>query len=285
MASSATAGAQMRLMNIIGGHMAAEYKNDVDLIMDTVAPRPRYVMGGRGRPTVIYQDLDAVRAMYSVTKGDADLVVQKEVNRIVSDWYLFGASHGHYRHRGVVDGVDRAGVEYTVPLAAFLPVGAEDALLGEFVYWACTPAVAIEQALGGSDPSGASFSNGPHVRDIHDETVLALKAGEPERLRELYSADAQFITRDWDDPDGGLLELDGAEAIVAHHTNLLASAPMVDVTIMTFVSSDWYVFAEHAWTFTDEHGESQERRTAGIYSRDHAGRLATYFGYGADERG
>jgi hypothetical protein len=273
-------GRQTHVMNIIIEHMGAEYKNDVDLIMETVDPNPRYVLTGRGRPTIVLDDTAGVREMYAATKSDADLVVQREVCRLASDWYLFGESNALYRHKGVLDGVDRGGVEYHVPLVAFLPV-IDELLLGEFVYWAQTASEAIERSLTGADapPPPKAFSR---IRDLHDEMVNALKAKEPERLRDLFAADAYFATRDYDDPHAGLLIAEGVDAIVAHHSKVLASAPMVDVTIMTFVASDWYVFAEHRWDFVDADGTRRERRVAGIYTIDDEGRIGSHIGYGAD---
>jgi hypothetical protein len=273
-------GRPTQVMNIINQHMQAEYQNDVDLIMETVDPRPRYVLTGRNRSTIVLDDTAGVRAMYTATKSDADLIVQREACRLVSDWYLFGESNALYRHKGALDGVDRSGVEYNVPLVAFLPV-IDELLLGEFVYWGRTAAEAIKRSMRGEDTPPPPNPYSP-IRDLHDELVGRLKAHEPQRLRELFANDAYFVTRDYDDPEAGLLIAEGIDAIVAHHERHLASAEFVDVTITSFVASDWYVFAEHRWDLVDGNGERTERRVAGIYTIDDTGKLGSYIGYGAN---
>lgn len=113
--------------------------------------------------------------------------------------------------------------------------------------------------------------------------VTTLQAGETDGLRKIFAPHATYVTRNYDDPEAHFLVLDGIDAIVDFHRSLLGAAPTISLSVMSIVSTEWYLFAEHRWLFKDKNGVLlDERRTAGIYVTDGAGSIETFLGYGKE---
>jgi hypothetical protein len=281
----ATTSAAGRVLEIVDAHAATEETTDIDVdrIMATVSHNPRYALKWHDGPLTVFDTTEGVRQMYSKKRSDADFIEERSRKRIVSDWYLFTETAGRFRYKGELNGVDRTGLEFSQPVALFLPVEAEGTLIrGEFCAYAQTVPEAVEQALRPDAARAAGPETGPALIDLHHELLTALRAADTGRLRSLFAPDALFVTRDYEDPAGGLLQLEGVDAIVDHYASLLAGATTSAVSLMSIASADWYVFAEHRWAFVDPAGVSTERRVAGIFTPGPSATIRTHLGYAAD---
>src|ERR1700735_3425009 len=97
-----TAAVQEENLAKVMAHLRAEFSNDIDQIMGTVAPDPRFFIVTREQGTLeleVAETLEAVRDHYVNLRSSFDVLRSRQIRRIVSDWFVFQQSVATMRTR------------------------------------------------------------------------------------------------------------------------------------------------------------------------------------------
>src|ERR1700733_5974320 len=98
-------------------HLRAEFSNDIEQIMGTVAPDPRFAILTRESGTLELEGAEApeaVRTHYLNLRASLDVVKSRQIRRLVGDWFVFQQSVATMRTRA---GSDGPGHEFPVDTA------------------------------------------------------------------------------------------------------------------------------------------------------------------------
>lgn len=267
---------QLDVLRALRGHMIAEETNELDVVMATVSKSPRYVTAEAGEDVRTYDDTDQVEIFYTDLLGSRDVIGSLFTRRLTGDWYIFAEAYTSFRYKGDLDGTDRTGLEFYQPILAFIPVGENGSIKGEFLHTRDTFQDAARWALEGREARDTSFRGMREVVENHDRLVAAVSSGDADGFPAVWSADATAVTRDLGSADGALARWNGRDAIAAGAAAVLPAVS--DLAVVNVVASDWYVFAEYDLTFAVD-GSTTPWRSAAIYGVDERGAFSSCVGY------
>jgi hypothetical protein len=83
-------------------HLRAEFSNDIDQIVASVAPDPRFFVVTRedGKLELeVAETPEAVRDHYVNLRSSFDVLRSRQIRRVVSDWFVFQQSVATMRPR------------------------------------------------------------------------------------------------------------------------------------------------------------------------------------------
>src|ERR1700722_2901308 len=106
-------------------HLRAEFSNDIDQIMDSVHPEPRFAILTResGRLELeVAEDPAAVREHYLNLRSSFDVVRSRQLRRTVGDWFVFQQSVATMRTRPTARDDQAGGHEFAVDTAGVFPI-------------------------------------------------------------------------------------------------------------------------------------------------------------------
>lgn len=263
---------QVRSGNVAWWHISSEYVDDVDGIMDTLAPEGPYaytvanldaqpgkiptqrILTTREQIHECYQNLHrftAVRAMTAIAE-------------IHGDWYAFMC--------GIGEGLNKLnGESLTTPTIVLFPTMGERGITGELFWTRCR----------GGDPqtSEADLADTLAVHAAHDRFVAALRSSDVDQLMAMSDQEIQTAVRDFVDDTGTLVELHDATALRAHLETFYATFQVDEIEIVNRYVNDWAVFAELRWRVRRD-GVCLTFRTAEIAEIDRDGVMVARIGHG-----
>lgn len=269
---------RVHVIDSVNAHIAAEFTNDVDTILSTVDPEPRFALclPADGQLTLtVYPDWDGVVRHYSGMKEWQDVVRSTQVRRLSSDWYVFQQSVATVRDVATRN-------EYAVDTAVFFPVD-EQGIKGE-ILWNPLSFADFEQLGPAGRPEGPASSLMP-VAARHDELLEAWRTGDADRLAGVLAEECAWATRNYgkEAEDHPMMSGLGRSEVAAALSDGLAGWHPRSFTVLNRIVTGWYVFAEVLWDL----GDGTQVRTGTISGVGPTGRIAGAVGWGtaADRSG
>ena len=265
-------------------HLRAEFSNDIDQIMGTVAPDPRFFIVTREHGELeleVAETPAAVRGHYVNLRTSLDVVRSRQIRRIVSDWFVFQQSVATMRARAGLDDHSVEPHDFAVDTAVLFPIAAGGILVE--IPWNRTSfaeAAMATRSVHHEPPTEELME----TVDLHEAFLGAWCTGDGQKVVDLLEEDCALGIRSCTDADGPMCVGAGKEAIrIALEEQFLSWKP-VSFTILNLVVTDWYVFANVRWigdALSDSGAWSpHEMSTATILPVSGAQRFQAILGYG-----
>jgi hypothetical protein len=266
-------------------HVAAETTGDTEQICGTVSHDVFFGVPVRTRAGnelvdgTVLVDYDQVRGYYTDRSGSYVVTASAQLKSVATDWFLFNESAASLRGTGSIGGVDADGAEFVVNSAVLFPT-APDGIRGEICVtrWPFADIVAGTVAV---PPPPAPGEYLPRREIEHcqllDRLTAALPGGDRAELGALLHTNQTLAVRH--DDRGGHPRIHSARD---HHAAVDALVALFsdvdDLTLLTRIATEWYVFAEYLGRTAD----GGLRRLAAVHPVDD-GLIGGTFGYGFDE--
>ncbi len=262
-------------------HLRAEFSNDVDLIMDTVAPDPHFFIVTRehGRLELeVAETPEAVRAHYVNLRTSLDVVRSRQIRRIVSDWFVLQQSVATMRTRD--DDASGDPHDFTVDTAVLFPI-APEGILGEIPWNRTSFAEAMTSRTIHHEPPTEELME---TVDLHETFLEAWCSGDELRVVDLLEEDCALGIRSCTDVRGSLCVGAGKDAIRAVLAEQFGTWKPDSFTILNLVVTDWYIFSNIRWIGAARSASGiwspHEMSTAMILPISESHRFQAIVGYG-----
>jgi hypothetical protein len=277
----ATAQLQDDNLAKVMAHLRAEFSNDVDQIMDTVAPDPRFFIVTREDGSLeleVAETPEAVRAHYVNLRSSLDVVRSRQIRRIVSDWFVLQQSVATMRARGD----DHAGDphDFAVDTAVLFPI-APEGILGEIPWNRTSFAEAMASKTIHHEPPTEELME---TVDLHEAFLAAWCSGDELRVVDLLEEDCALGIRSCTDVEGSLCVGAGKDAIREALAEQFRVWKPERFTLLNLVVTDWYIFSNVRWIGAAHSGPGiwspHEMSTAIILPLSESRRFRAIVGYG-----
>jgi len=262
-------------------HLRAEFSNDVDQIMDTVAPDPRFFIVTREHGALeleIAETPEAVRTHYVNLRTSLDVVRSRQIRRIVSDWFVLQQSVATMRPRGDDHSGDPR--EFAVDTTVLFPIAAEG-ILGEIPWNRTSFAEAMTTRAVHREPPTEELME---TVDLHEAFLAAWCSGDESRVIDLLEEDCALGVRSCTDVKGSLCVGAGKDAIREALAEQFRTWKPIRFTVLNLVVTDWYIFSNVRWVGTARAGSGiwspHEMSTAFILPISASQRFRAIIGYG-----
>jgi len=276
-----TAQRQEENLAKVMAHLRAEFSNDIDQIMDTVAPDPRFFIVTREKGTLeleVAETPETVRAHYVNLRSSLDVVRSRQIRRIVSDWFVLQQSVATMRTRGE----DPSGAPHDFPVdtAVLFPI-ADKGILGEIPWNRTSFAEAMATRASHHEPPTEELME---TVDLHEAFLAAWCSGEAVQVVDLLEEDCALGIRSCTDVEGALCVGAGKHAIRKALTEQFGTWRPTRFSILNLVVTDWYIFSNVRWVGTALDGSGtwspHEMSTAMILPISESQRFQAIVGYG-----
>ena len=262
-------------------HLRAEFSNDIDQIMDTVAPDPHFFIVTREHGTLeleIAETTEAVREHYVNLRTSLDVLRSRQIRRIASDWFVLQQSVATMRPRG--DGPSGDSHDFAVDTAVLFPI-APEGILGEIPWNRTSFAEAMTTRAIHHEPPTEELME---TVDIHEAFLAAWCSGDAQRVVDLLDDDCALGIRSCTDVEGSLCVGAGKDAIREALAEQFGAWKPVGFTILNLVVTDWYIFSNVRWVGSARVGSRtwspHEMSTATILPLSASRRFRAIVGYG-----
>jgi hypothetical protein len=263
-------------------HLRAEFSNDIDQIMQTVAPDPRFAILTRESGTLeleVAEAAEEVRTHYLNLRASLDVVKSRQIRRLVGDWFVFQQSVATMRTRQGSDG--RGGPhDFPVDTAVLFPI-APTGIRGEIPWNRSSFADAMTTRSRHHEPPTEELM--PTV-DRFEEFLAAWRSCDEKNVVDLLEDDCAIAIRNYADPDGSLCAGTGKDVVRAALAEQLETWRPEASSILNLVVTDWYVFSNVQWIgeWRSSSGDwsTHEVSTATILPISEGQRFRAILGYG-----
>jgi hypothetical protein len=275
--------AQLQEENLakVMAHLRAEFSNDVDQIMDTVAPDPRFFIVTREQGTLkleVAETPETVRAHYVNLRSSLDVVRSRQIRRIVSEWFVLQQSVATMRTRGGETTGDSH--DFPVDTAVLFPI-ADEGILGEIPWNRTSFAEAMATRTTHHEPPTEELME---TVDLHEAFLAAWCSGEAAKIVDLLEEDCALGIRSWTDVEGSLCVGAGKDATRKALAEQFQGWRPTGYSILNLVVTDWYIFSNVRWVGTALAGSdtwsAHEMSTAMILPISGSQRFRAIVGYG-----
>lgn len=289
--SPTLADLQRHNLRMVAVHVAAEFRNRIPEIVDTITAECRYPLLHRGddgslRLDVI-TDLDGARRYYGEMREGLDIVASRQIRRVTTDWYVFNHSIATMRHTGTIGGIPGTGREHYIQSTTLFPV-TEDGILGEVPWnrhtWTEIVSGVPEREARPADPIAVQL----RASDALEAYAAAQRSGDASLLDGVITPDFRVATRNYVHGGGPMLVSETAAQAAENLRRFHRAVEVLDVTVVNRVADEWFVFAELLWRLRARDRDAVavagefDLRTAAIHPVDAQGRLVAELGYGTD---
>jgi hypothetical protein len=268
-------------------HVFAETSTDTDYICSTISRDVYFGVPIRTREGNLIPDecvlvnYDQVRGYYEGRAGSYVVLASAQLKSIASDWYLFNESAATLRGTGMIGDIDATGREWVVNSAVIFPT-APDGIRGEI----CVTRYPFVDIVAGDvitppppdDPRTYLPLREMEHTALIDRFLAALRAGDQKQIGTFLASNHTMAVR-VDDVAGEQSVLTATTGDDAARNLATIFEGASDLTLVSRISTDWYVFAEYLLNFDDGH----VRRLALTHPVE-GGKLTGTFGYGRDEK-
>jgi hypothetical protein len=236
-------------------HLHAEFSNDIDQIMDSVAPDPRFAVLTRETGALeleVAEVPEAVRDHYLNLRRSFDVVRSRQIRRLVGDWFVFQQSVATMRTR---EGTG-APHDFPVDTAVFFPIGSTG-ILGEIPWNRTSFAEAMTTRSVHHEPPTEELME---TVDLLEEFLAAWRSCDEKNVVDLLEDDCALAVRNYDDPNGSLCTATGPEAVRSALSGQFRVWRPETSSILNLVVTDWYIFSNVRWV-------GEKRSASGAWSR------------------
>jgi len=268
-------------------HVFAETSTDTDYICSTISHDVYFGVPVRTREGNLIPDssvlvnYDQVRGYYEGRAGAYVVLASAQLKSIATDWYLFNESAATLRGTGMIGDVDSTDREWIVNSAVIFPT-APDGIRGEI----CVTRYPFVDMLTDSvvtpppptDPRTYMPLREMEHTALVDRFLGALREEDQAAIEADLAGNHTMAVR-LDDLTGQqnvMTATSGADAS-NHFITMVSGAS--DLTLVSRIATEWYVFAEYLLNFDD----GRVRRLALTHPVEQ-GKLTGTFGYGRDEK-
>lgn len=281
-------GAREASAHIARTHVFAETSTDTDAICATISGDvyfgvPIRTRAGNEIPDgTVLTTFDKVRGYYEGRAGSYVVLASAQLKSVSTEWYLFNESAATLRGTGVIGDVDATGREFIVNSAVLFPTAA-DGIRGEVCVTRYPFVDIVRGAVATPAPPSDPRTYLP-LREIEhcallDQLVTALRDHDQLAVAGALRSNHTMAVR--------LDDIAGNQRVFTTTTVNDAQAAMAclfgelhDLTLLTRIATDWYVFAEYLGQLAD----GSVRRLALTHPAED-GLFTGTFGYGRDETG
>jgi hypothetical protein len=268
-------------------HVFAETSTDTDYICSTISHDVYFGVPTRTREANVIPDgavlvnYEQVRGYYEGRAGSYVVLASAQLKSIASDWYLFNESAATLRGTGMIGDVDATDREWIVNSAVIFPT-APDGIRGEICVTRYPFVDIVKDDVIAPPPPSDARTYMP-MREIEhtaliDRFLATLRAGGATQIEAHLGANYTMAVR-VDDLDGEQSVLTATTAGEGAQNIATMFAGASDLTLVSRISTDWYVFAEYLVNYDDGH----VRRLALTHPVE-GGKITGTFGYGRDEK-
>jgi hypothetical protein len=225
--------------------LRAEFSNDIDQIVGTVAPNPRFAILTRetgGLELEVAEEPEAVREHYLNLRRSLDVVRSRQIRRLVGDWFVFQQSVATMRtRREFADGAIPH--EFPVDTAVLFPIGSTG-ILGEIPWNRTSFAEAMTTRARHHEPPTEELMA---TVDLLEEFLTAWRSCDEKNVVDLLEDDCAVAIRNYGDPEGALCAATGKEAVRSALAEQFQTWKPEASTILNLVVTDWYIFSNVRW--------------------------------------
>jgi ketosteroid isomerase-like protein len=264
-------------------HLRAEFSNDIDEIMGTVAPDPRFFIVTREHGKLeleVAETPAAVRDHYVNLRTSLDVVRSRQIRRIAGEWFVFQQSVATMRTRAGADDRSADPHDFGVDTAVLFPIAA-GGILGEIPWNRTSFGEAMSTAAIHHEPPTEELME---TVDLHEAFLGAWCAGDERRVVDLLEDDCALGIRNCTDARGPMCVGEGKDAIRTALAEQFRRWRPATFTVVNLVVTDWYIFANVRWIgeAPSESGRwsPHETSTATILPISGAQRFRAILGYG-----
>jgi hypothetical protein len=265
----------------VTAHIDAECSGDVDQIVGTVAPDPRFfvVTKEEGKLELeVAESPAAVREHYVNLHSSLDVLRSRQIRRIIGDWFVFQQSVATMRPHA--DTQSENGNDFAVDTAIVFPI-AEGGILGEIPWNRLSFADAMASKTAHHEPPPAELME---AVDLHEGLLTAWTSAEESKVVDFLEDDCALGIRNCTDADGALCIGHGKEATRAALAEQFRTWKPDTFTILDLVVTDWYVFSSVRWIGSARskmgNWSPHEMSTATITPISESNRFRAIIGYG-----
>jgi hypothetical protein len=226
-------------------HLRAEFSNDIEQIMETVAPDPRFAILTRESGNLdleIAEAPEAVRAHYRNLRASLDVVQSRQIRRLAGDWFVFQQSVATMRTRSGSDGLGSPH-EFPIDTAVLFPI-APTGIRGEIPWNRSSFADAMTAQYRHHEPPTEELM--PTV-DLFEGFLAAWRSCDEKNVVDLLEDDCAVAIRSYTDPEGPLCAATGKDAVQAALAEQFKVWRPESATTLNLVVTDWYVFSNVRW--------------------------------------
>ena len=268
-------------------HVFAETSTDTDYICSTISHDVFFGVPTRTREGNVIPDgavlvnYEQVRGYYKGRAGSYVVLASAQLKSIATDWYLFNESAATLRGTGMIGDIDATGREWVVNSAVIFPT-APDGIRGEI----CVTRYPFVDIVGDNvitPPPPADPRHYLPLREMEHTALIdrfldALRAVDAPQIEAHLAGNHTMAVR-LDDVTGeqSVLTATFSDAAAGHFVTMFTGA--ADLTLVSRLATEWYVFAEYLLHFDD----GRVRRLALTHPVE-GGKLTGTFGYGRDEK-
>ena len=264
-------------------HLEAEFSNDIERIMDSVAPTPRFAILTREAGTLeleVAETRDAVRDHYESLRSSLDVVRSRQIRRLVSDWFVFQQSVATLRTRPGTGSPAVGPHDFSVDTAVLFPL-APVGILGEIPWNRTSFAEAMSATSQHHEPPTEELMD---TVDRHEAFLEAWSSGNAASVMDLLDDDCALAIRSLTRADGSLCTATGRDEVSAALVEQFRVWKPTAWTILNLVVTDWFIFANVRWVgelrAASGDWSTQELSTATLLPISGAMRFRAILGYG-----
>ncbi len=282
----ARVGAREASAHIARTHVFAETSTDTDAICATISRDvyfgvPIRTRAGNEIPEgTVLTTFDQVRGYYEGRAGSYVVLASAQLKSVSTAWYLFNESAATLRGTGVIGDVDATDREFVVNSAVLFPTAA-DGIRGEVCVTRYPFVDIVRDAVAAPPPSNDPRTYLPLREMQHcallDQFVSAIRDHDQSSVASALRANHTMAVR-LDDTTGNQRVFTTTTTNDAQAAFVAMFGELRDLTLLTRIATDWYVFAEYLGQLAD----GSVRRLALTHPVED-GLLTGTFGYGRDE--
>ena len=268
-------------------HVFAETSTDTDYICSTISRDVYFGVPTRTREGNVIPDgavlinYEQVRGYYEGRAGSYVVLASAQLKSIASDWYLFNESAATLRGTGMIGDVDATDREWIVNSAVIFPT-APDGIRGEICVTRYPFVDIVKDDVIAPAPPTDPRTYMP-MREIEhtallDRLLATLRTPDAKKIEPYLGPNYTMAVR-VDDLAGEQSVLTATTASEGARNIAAIFAGASDLTLVSRLSTDWYIFAEYLVNYDDGH----VRRLALTHPVEN-GKITGTFGYGRDEK-
>ncbi|MFT4234287.1 MAG: nuclear transport factor 2 family protein [Microbacterium sp.] len=224
-------------------HLQAEYNDDVDEILSTLAEEGPYAYT---HPPQIDADgkinqkvettFDGIRNVYHALHDGATVLPIESLIEIRGEWYTF--------HAGIGNGELKTGKRTESDTLVIFPIGSSEGITGELFWWRPLP---INEDAPPAQGAPVTLSRRELLVE-HNRLLDAFRTGDIEAIDASTDDNAKYSIRDYVDDTGTLIEIHNRDESRAYYERFYEKFDVLSVDIIYRIVEDWFLFTELRYT-------------------------------------
>ncbi len=279
-ASAVAADSVLRVLQTAETHLASEYVDDLEATLASVTATPTYAFMPEPGAVKVVTTPAGVEQFYVDARAAFEPIASRLITHITSDWYEFQDNVPTRRS-------EQTGELMTLNTVNIFPAAA-DGIQGEFLW---------ERYPSDEQPPVVPAELGPAQRTptlalrnakLHEAFLDRLRVADLDGLLAACEPDCLWATRSYL-PDAGetpLMVAENRDRLRELLVTWTETFEVVNLSVLTRHSTDWYVFAEELYTVRhrggERAGETSQFRKATVYPIGAGGRIQGEIGYGTE---